>query len=86
MASTISIARSAGQAQETALSGIHRSRFSFHFNTARRRRWLLVQIVTTPSEAQEDTTEALYHNRPTQPTIGRLMDDYCSSSSLRRWV
>jgi hypothetical protein len=31
------------------LNGIKRSRFSWHFNTARRRRWLLVQLVTAPA-------------------------------------
>ena len=32
-----------------ALRGIRRSRFSLHLNTARRRRWLLVQLVTAPA-------------------------------------
>jgi hypothetical protein len=38
-----------------ALRGIRRSRFSLHLNTARRRRWLLVQLVTAP--ALEDVQE-----------------------------
>ena len=36
---------------DKALQGISRSRLSFHFNTARKRRWLLVQFVTAPAIA-----------------------------------
>jgi hypothetical protein len=36
-----------------ALKGIKRARFSFHLNTARRRRWLLVQLVTAPALGSE---------------------------------
>jgi len=32
-----------------AFRDIRRSRFSLHLNTARRRRWLLVQLVTAPA-------------------------------------
>ena len=49
-----------------ALTGIRRSRFSLHLNTARRRRWLLVQLVTAPAidaEPGEDYTPA---HRPEQ--------------------
>ena len=38
--------------KEEALKGISRSRFSFHFNTARKRRWLLVQFGTRPRSYQ----------------------------------
>jgi len=42
---------------DKALNGISRSRFSFHFNTARRRRWLLVQLVTAPAIPTTDEPE-----------------------------
>jgi len=35
--------------KDNALNGIHRSRLSLHFNTARKRRWLMVQLVTAPT-------------------------------------
>ncbi|HST04650.1 MAG TPA: hypothetical protein VLQ48_07935 [Chloroflexia bacterium] len=68
------------------LTGIRRSRFSFHFNTARRRRWLLVQLVTAPAlpgEADDisapiDTPD--YSDiRSEQPTPASLLDNYVSS-------
>jgi hypothetical protein len=43
-----------------ALRGIKRSRFSLHLNTARRRRWLLVQLVTAPA-IDRSPDEAQYH-------------------------
>ncbi len=41
-----------------ALKGIRRSRFSFHFNTGKKRRWLLVQLVTAPAipTVEDDNT------------------------------
>lgn len=89
MASSISIAKSAAQAQDASLNGIKRSRFSFHFNTPRTRRWLLVQMVTAPANVEEDDTTIRHHNmqtRAAQPNLREVMDGYCNSSMLRRWV
>jgi hypothetical protein len=76
-------------AQKTdVLKGIHRSRFSFHFNTARRRRWLLVQLVTAPAlpgDADEITTTDTpdYSDvRTERPTPASLLDNYVSSRTV----
>lgn len=45
-----------------ALKGIKRSRFSLHLNTARRRRWLLVQLVTAP--ALDPITDEVQRHAP----------------------
>lgn len=89
MATSISMAKSAAQAKEPSLSGIKRSRFSFHFNTARTRRWLLVQLVTAPAIEEEDNTATRYYNlrsHATQPSLSRVMQDYYNSSTLKRLV
>jgi hypothetical protein len=69
------------------LKGIRRSRFSFHFNTARRRRWLLVQLVTAPvlpGDADDPITTRIdtpdYSDlRSARPTPSSLLDNYVSS-------
>ena len=43
--------------------GIRRSRFSFHFNTARKRRWLMVQLVTAPT-LTDPSVEQTEHPTP----------------------
>jgi hypothetical protein len=65
-----------------ALRGIRRSRFSLHLNTARRRRWLLVQFVTAPAlEAVSDEQAA---STP-QPERERYdFDSLCSQYDLSR--
>jgi hypothetical protein len=48
-----------------ALRGIRRSRFSLHLNTAHRRRWLLVQLVTAPAlEGGADDAPAIAQPPP----------------------
>lgn len=47
-----------------ALRGIRRSRFSLHLNTARRRRWLLVQLVTAPALDIEEGDAPAHAPRP----------------------
>jgi hypothetical protein len=69
------------------LKGIHRSRLSFHFNTARRRRWLLVQLVTAPAlpgDADEITTSTPDYSdaRTQQPTPASLLDNYMTSRTV----
>ncbi|MEO8287458.1 MAG: hypothetical protein ABI670_13615 [Chloroflexota bacterium] len=63
------------------LKGIRRSRFSFHFTTARRRRWLLVQLVTSPAIATEDLAEqptAYTPAKPERASYSKLIDGYQS--------
>ena len=49
--------------RDNALNGIRRSRFSFHFNTARKRRWLMVQLVTAPT-LTDPSVEQTEHPTP----------------------
>lgn len=46
--------------KDTAINGIHRSRLSFHFNTARKRRWLMVQLVTAPAASDPTVAQIEY--------------------------
>ncbi len=68
------------------LKDIHRSRFSFHFNTARRRRWLLVQLVTAPALPGDDeiTTDTPDYSdaRTERPTPATLLDNYVTSRTV----
>jgi hypothetical protein len=86
MASTVGIANPF----EEPMKGVRRSRFSFHFNTPRVRRWLLVQLVTLPVDATADEPDpklaklAQAHARPGQTEgFHQLIDDYRSSFLLR---
>jgi hypothetical protein len=70
------------------LTGIHRSRFSFHFNTAHRRRWLLVQLVSAPAIATDDDTATNpsttdYSDlRAAAPSVSSLLDNYVTSRAV----
>lgn len=74
------------QGNET-LKGIKRSRFSFHFNTARRRRWLLVQLVSAPSTTmvEEDNTCASPYaeEQPVRRGLANRLEDYQMSRMQR---
>lgn len=74
-----------------------RSRLSFHFNTKKRRRWLLVQLVSMPvSEALErehartreeaDDQPLLRNNRSESwpDTYSRLLDNYTNTMHMTR--
>jgi hypothetical protein len=72
---------------EGILKGLRRSRFSFHFNTPRVRRWLLVQWVSMPVHSTQDgEVSADRHDlsRKARPTLGRLLDDYRTHTTLAR--
>ncbi len=88
MASSISIMSTASE--DTGLKSIHRSRLSFHFNTWRTRRWLLVQLVSMPANVAEEGVElAPKYSRPVKvehPGAQRLLDDYRTSQMLRPFV
>jgi hypothetical protein len=72
--------------QADVLKDIRRSRFSFHFNTARRRRWLLVQLVTAPALPGDDeiTTDTPDYSdaRAERPTPATLLDNYITSRTV----
>jgi hypothetical protein len=65
--------------KDEGLKGISRSRFSFHFNTARKRHWLLVQFVTAPAlpagdEPEQPTTR--YSRQPERTDYNYLVDSF----------
>lgn len=65
--------------KDESLNGISRSRFSFHFNTARKRRWLMVQLVTAPAiagsdEPQQPTTQ--FRQQPERTDYNYLVDNF----------
>jgi hypothetical protein len=46
-------------------------------------------VVTAPASVEEDDTTTRYHNtqtRTAQPSLREVVDGYCNSSMLRRWV
>lgn len=51
--------------ENQALKGIHRSRFSLHFNIFNRRRWLLVQLVSAPTINNEDNAPT-FNSQPVE--------------------
>lgn len=75
--------------QEVAAPGLRRSRFSFHINTPRRRRWLLVQLVSVLDDSKQKNEVDLCHSirsRAAQPSLARLVDDFRAAYSFNRCV
>ncbi len=75
--------------EEPALKGAHRSRLSVHFNTRRVRRWFLVQMVSVPVTAPEDSQSSIANYRPQdrqRQTLGAIVDRYTLASALRPWM
>jgi hypothetical protein len=76
---------------EELAKNVRRSRMSFHLNTARRRRWFMVQLVSMPVEQAAEETGA-YEPTPAQAEARRrenwpqLVDQYRSSQLLRSLV
>lgn len=65
--------------KDETLKGISRSRFSFHFNTAHKRRWLLVQLVTAPAlpaDDQPEQSQARYITNPERNDYSHLVDAF----------
>jgi hypothetical protein len=86
MASTVGIANPF----EESIKGVRRSRFSFHFNTPRVRRWLLVQLVTLPvDEADVEPNPELTRLAQAQAPRAKgddyhkLLDNYRNSFLMR---
>jgi hypothetical protein len=67
--------------------GTHRARFSWHFYTPGRRRWLLVQIVTAPqdqaiNDEQASPAQALAQDETASQA--RALDSYTGEMWRRR--
>ncbi|HKP52958.1 MAG TPA: hypothetical protein VJ183_09930 [Chloroflexia bacterium] len=90
MASTMGMVGRAVQPDEAVRNVMKRSRFSLHFNTRRVRRWFLVQLVSIPVQAVDEQETASAQQsvqfRASQPTMGRLLDDYMATQFTRRWA
>lgn len=74
---------------DKALKGISRSRFSFHFNTGRKRRWLLVQLVSAPALPVAEQIEQPTPYRTPQPErldYSHLLDNFQSSRMTTRCI
>ena len=74
---------------DKSLNGISRSRLSFHFNTARKRRWLLVQLVTAPALPAADEPEqstAYVRSTPERTDYDHLIDSFQTHSLAARCI
>ena len=76
---------------DKALNGISRSRLSFHFNTARKRRWLLVQFVTAPALPDPAVDEVEHPTPYAAPKAERtdyhhLIDNYRTGAIATRCI
>lgn len=91
MSTTLGMAGSLSAKEEAVFKGVRRSRFSFHLNTRRVRRWLLIQVVSFPvSETAQDDEASIARNArescaPTQ-TPGQLIDAYETGRFYSRWA
>lgn len=93
MTSSIGIAGVFAKADDSALKGIRRSRFSLHLRTHRVRHWLLVQFVSVPvpvDEAQEDrvskAVRSVRRQERLRSSMDKIRDDYQMMRSTRMWV
>jgi hypothetical protein len=73
---------------DEALKGITRTRFSFHFTTLRKRRWILVQLVSAPTLATDDVDlqPTTHHYTPARADLHHLLDDYHSTRAPRHCI
>ena len=90
MSTTLGMTSSLGVKEEAVLTGVRRSRFSFHLNTRRVRRWLLIQVVSVPVSATAEAGEApiARHARRSNapaPTPSQLLDAYETGRLYGRW-
>jgi len=75
--------------KEDGLKGISRSRFSFHFNMAHKRHWLLVQLVTAPAVPAEDDPEQPARYAAQQPDLNdynHLVDSFQTNRMATRCI
>jgi hypothetical protein len=76
---------------DKALQGISRSRLSFHFNTARKRRWLLVQFVSAPALAdtaidQSEQPTPYAEPKPERTDYNHLIDNFQTNRIATRCI
>jgi len=76
---------------DKAINGISRSRLSLHFNTAHKRRWLMVQLVTAPAIAETETGQAEQPTpyaapKPERTDYRHLIDGFQDGALSRRCV
>ena len=87
MASTLGMYSKVNPAEDSMVSGVRRSRFSFHFLTHRTRRWLLVQWVSVPviaTEEEQSARQAQLSESNRRPALKSLLNDYTTQAWLRR--
>jgi hypothetical protein len=87
MASTVGMYGKVNSAEDSMVSGVRRSRFSFHFLTHRTRRWLLVQWVSVPvaaTEEEQSARQAQLSEGRKRPALKSLLSDYTTQAWLRR--
>ncbi len=90
MSSTLGMAKSLTPQEEAIFKGVRRSRFSFHLNTRRVRRWLLIQVVSIPVSATGEEAEApiARHARESYapaPTPAQLLNAFEAGRLYSRW-
>jgi len=76
---------------DKALNGISRSRLSLHFNTARKRRWILVQLVTAPALPDPAVDEVEHSTpyaapKPERTDYHHLIDSYQKGAIATRCI
>jgi hypothetical protein len=86
------MATNAQIAGPTAPADIRRFRISLHLNSALRRRWLLVQMVSIPAGDPQDDNRwtgweaaiSPWSERPERRTLASLLDDHLMARTLGR--
>ena len=91
MSSTLGMTNSLNTQEEALFKGVRRSRFSFHLNTRRVRRWLLIQMVSVPVSATAEEGEApvarhARESRTPVQTPAQLLAAYETSRFHNRWA
>ena len=91
MPSTLQMAGPLTPADDAVIAGVRRSRLSIHLSTPRVRRWLLVQLVSVPvhvttKEPNPDNASFAPAQAPARARLGRLLDDYVTTQTIRRII
>ena len=91
MPSTLQMAGPLTAADDAVIAGVRRSRLSIHLSTPRVRRWLLVQLVSVPvhpnnKEPNADNPSFAPAHAPAHAHLGRLLDDYITTQTIRRVI
>lgn len=72
---------------ELALGSAHRSRIAFRFNVGHRRQ-VMVQLVSVPARqnSRANGAGAMPYINSTPASLGQLVDEYCVTHGLTRWL